>query len=107
MTQAEVEIAPEAANAAQEPAPVVAEELAAPATVQPEPPVATEPIAVPAAVPANLSETLEASGLVLVETASDKIRPVVVAEPVPVQPRRRKPAVVVSDEPMVMVETNK
>ena len=107
VVQAVAEITPEAASVAQEAVPVVAEEVAAPATVQPEPPVAAEPIAVPVTTPVNLSETLEASGLVLVETASDKIRPVVVAEPVPMQPRRRKPAVVVSDEPMVMVETNK
>ncbi len=105
-----VELAPEApAAAVTEPAPVEPREVIAVAVAQPEPPVAAEPIAVPAAAPTpvDLSSTLEASGLVLVETASDKIRPVVVAEPAPVQPRRRKPAAVVSDEPMVMVETRK
>ena len=90
-----------------EAAPIEIQEVAAIAVAQPEPPAAAEPISIPAPSPVDLSTTLEASGLVLVETASDKIRPVVVAEPAPVQPRRRKPAVVVSDEPMVMVETRK
>jgi ribonuclease E len=80
--------------------------------VQPEPPAAEQPIAVPAqgeaeAANVDVSSSLAASGLVLVETSADKVRPVVVAEPAPVQPRRRRPPVVVSDEPMVMVETRK
>ncbi len=106
--QAVAEVSPEVLTVAvTEAAPVETPASATVAVAQPEPPAAVEPISVPAAAPVDLSSTLEASGLVLVETASDKIRPVVVAEPAPVQPRRRKPAVVVSDEPMVMIETRK
>ena len=80
---------------------------------QPAPPAAAEPIALepePAYPPANLDQVLESSGLVMVETSADKVRHVT-AEALPAAPavprRRRSAPVVVSDEPMVMVETQK
>ncbi|MDQ5918346.1 MAG: ribonuclease [Pseudomonadota bacterium] len=75
-------------------------------------PPAAEPISLPpvaTAAKVDLGEALQASGLVLVETAADKQRNVVQEpQPVPVQPRRRRPVPAsVSDEPMQMVETRK
>ena len=59
-------------------------------------------------VVANIDQALEASGLVMVETSADKARQVqaaVVENEVP-RPRRTRPApVVISDEPLVLVET--
>jgi ribonuclease E len=101
---------------------ILPKEVARPAT--PEMPVADEPIiatprVAPAAVvtpesavqpEADLKSVLEQSGLVLVETSADKARAWRVEEeiPQPTGPRRRpRPAVVVSDEPLVQVETRK
>jgi hypothetical protein len=75
-------------------------------------PPAAEPISLPpvaTAAKVDLGEALQASGLVLVETAAHKQRNVVQEpQPVPVQPRRRRPVPAsVSDEPMQMVETRK
>ncbi|MCP5269062.1 MAG: Rne/Rng family ribonuclease [Zoogloeaceae bacterium] len=59
----------------------------------------------------DLSQVLEASGLMMVETSADKIsrQPLqAVAEEKIVQPRRRRqPPPVIKDEPMVMIETRK
>jgi len=119
----EIEVAPVTAEIAA--APVVAaaetpvtpaapvEPVAVAAASLPEPLVAAETISVvvqPVDDKADLGEVLQASGLVLVETAADKVRgsAIEVAPVQPVQPRRRRPApVVVSDEPMVIIETRK
>ena len=109
-----------------EPAPAVTAEenvaeaapVAAPVETPPAPPVSStaetaEPLLLqaPPAVPAlvDITRSLESSGLVMVETSSAKIEawqpeeaPAAEAAP---RPRRRRPSVVVSDEPMVMVET--
>ncbi len=82
---------------AAEPAPVVVE--AAPAAVE-------APASVVEAAPVNLSATLGESGLVLIETRPGAIQAVQPAAPAePVQPRRRRAAVTVVDEPLVQVET--
>ena len=89
----------------------VAEEAPAIATPAPtETPTAPAAAAVAAAPAVDLGEALEQSGLVMVETSSDKVKnwqPE--AAPVEaVRPRRTRPApVVVADEPLVMVETQK
>ena len=95
-----------------EPAPAI--EAVAPASIEAPPamPITADPISLPPAVTTpkvDLGEALQASGLVLVETSADKQRSVVQeVQPAPVQPRRRRPAaVIVSDEPMQMVETRK
>jgi ribonuclease E len=73
-------------------------------------PVAPAPAAsVPAAsvaVPIDIEKVLEKSGLVMIETTSEKMQAwqPEVSETRPA-PRRRKPPVVVVDEPLVMVET--
>ncbi len=89
----------------------VAEE--APAIATPAP---VEAPAVPAAAPVaaapavDLDKALEQSGLVMVETSSDKVKnwQPETAPVEPVRPRRTRPApAVVADEPLVMVETQK
>lgn len=59
--------------------------------------------------PEDIGKALETSGLVMVETSSDKIQswqPEATPKPAATPPRRRRPAPVqVSDEPLVMVET--
>ena len=101
-----------------EPAVTVREDaLEIPLVVETPPPPAspaekTEPLLLqaPAPLPAltNIAQSLESSGLVMVETSSDKIQSwqpeAQVTEPAP-RPRRRRPSVAVSDEPMVMIET--
>lgn len=94
--------------------PVEAIEPAAPAAalVQPEPLQAAAP-----AVPAyelpltDLSALATQAGLEWVQSDSDKIRAVaeaIAAEPRPVHvPRERKPAVVLDEGPLVLVETRK
>lgn len=55
----------------------------------------------------TIEQAIEGSGLVMVETSSGQAhgwQPEAVAAP---QPRRRRAAVVVADEPLVMVETRK
>ena len=66
---------------------------------------------VEAVVPAvDLEKVIEASGLVMVETSSDKISAWPASSPVAEEtprPRRKRPVVVAaSDEPLVMVETS-
>ena len=57
----------------------------------------------------DIAQTLESSGLVMVETSSDKIQTwqpeTAPDEPAPRPRRRRPPVVVPADEPLVMVET--
>jgi len=109
---APVETAPVVAPA---PAVVVAETVVEVVAEQtpPAPPVAAEPIAIPPAAPvvANIDRALEASGLVMVETSQEKAQQAQVqqaaqqAQEAP-RPRRTRPAaVVLSDEPLVQVET--
>ncbi len=87
------------------PAPVVSAPIA-----EPEPaPVQAAPAPAPVVAPitVDLDQALASSGLVLVETSPAKVQ---AAAPAPVaeapKPRRRRPApVVVSNEPLVQVET--
>jgi ribonuclease E len=76
---------------------------------QPEPVAITPPVAEVVTPPADISRMIEASGLVMVETSSDKIVVVTqtpAAESAP-RPRRKRPApVMIKDEPLVMVETH-
>ena len=87
---AATEVAPvavETAQAAAETAPAVVAEAAAPA-------------------PVDLSTALVESGLVLIETRPGATQAVQPEPPAaPVQPRRRRPAVKVVDEPLIQVET--
>ena len=57
----------------------------------------------------DLSRSLSEAGLVMVETQQEKHQawqPEVAAAPAKPRPRRRRPKVEISDEPLVMVETN-
>jgi ribonuclease E len=96
-------------------APHLVVEVAEPAVVPVAPPAAelvaiTPPAAEPVPV-VDLDKALEESGLVMVETSSDKAKswqPEVSASEVAPRPRRKRPvAVVVPEEPLVMVETQK
>jgi ribonuclease E len=95
--------------------PVTAVSTAVEAIASPEPVVTSAAISIPAKPvedKADLGEVLQASGLVMVETAAEKVRSLAIeidATPdQPPPPRRRRPAtVVVSDEPMVIIETRK
>jgi ribonuclease E len=92
----------------------VAEVAAAPVAVTPvvqAEPKAVEPVPVAVAVVVDIEKALEQSGLVMVETSSDKAQSwqpeAAVSEEAP-RPRRKRPVpVVVSDEPLMMVETQK
>ena len=96
--------------------PPIAEVVAAPVqeivvtpVVQAEPAIVEPaPVAAPAAI--NIDQALEQSGLVMVETSSGKAQswqPEAVVSEAP-RPRRKRPApVVASDEPLMMVETQK
>ena len=81
-----------------------AEDVPMLAVVEPSP----EAIILPAAKPDDIAHALEDCGLVMVETNHDKARewqpeaPPVETAP---RPRRRRPAVEVVNEPLVMVET--
>ncbi len=77
----------------------IAEAAQAAPAVQAEAPVATPP--------ADLSASLQQAGLQLVETSSAKSRPQIEAMP-PAQPlgRKPRPAPVIADEPLQIVETN-
>ena len=59
----------------------------------------------------DIDKALEQSGLVMVETSNDKVQswqPESIASEVVPRPRRKRPApVVASDEPLMMVETQK
>lgn len=57
---------------------------------------------------ADLSQSLSESGLVMVETNQEKLqewRPEVPTAPTASRPRRRRPKIEISEEPLVMVET--
>jgi ribonuclease E len=80
---------------------------AEPKAVEPKP----EPEPIPAPIVVDIEKALEQSGLVMVETSSDKAQSwqpeAAVSEEAP-RPRRKRPApVVASDEPLMMVETQK
>ena len=83
----------------------IAVEREKPETVEPQ------PAEIERVVPAvDLEKVIEASGMVMVETSSDKINswpaPTPAVEETP-RPRRKRPVVVAaSDEPLVMVETS-
>ena len=68
------------------------------------------PVSAPVAA-IDLDKALEQSGLVMVETSSDKVQswqPEAAASEAAPRPRRKRPApVAVSDEPLMMVETQK
>ncbi|SBT06049.1 fused ribonucleaseE: endoribonuclease; RNA-binding protein; RNA degradosome binding protein [Candidatus Accumulibacter aalborgensis] len=73
----------------------------------PSAPIAPIAPAASSAPALTIEQAIEGSGLVMVETSSDEAsgwQPEAVAAP---QPRRRRAAVVVADEPLVMVETRK
>ena len=55
----------------------------------------------------DIEKTLESSGLVMIQTSSDKVKPwqPEQADAAPARGRKRKPVVPVSDEPLMMVET--
>ena len=80
-------------------------------TPQPAPatagPIVADPV--PASAVTDLSRSLSEAGLVMVETQHEKHQawqPEVTAAPAKPRPRRRRPKVEISDEPLVMVETN-
>lgn len=94
--------------------PVETTEPAAPAAalVQPEPLQAAVPAVPPYELPlTDLSALATQAGLEWVQSDADKIRAVaeaIAAEPRPVHvPRERKPAVVLDEGPLVLVETRK
>ncbi|MFZ2855647.1 MAG: Rne/Rng family ribonuclease [Rhodocyclaceae bacterium] len=116
---AETEVPPTEAVAAPlviEPAVQAASEVLTPLAVEtateaatPTEPAPQAPVAVVAAV--SIDQALEESGLVMVETSSEKVQSLqadMVASETPPRPRRKRPVpVVVSDEPLMMVETQK
>ena len=82
------------------------------ASPPPESPAAPMPEAAPVAEPADLSATLEQSGLVMVETSAERAqawRQSDVPEEQPGAPRRRprSEAAPVASEPLVQIETHK
>jgi len=100
-------------------APVTAE-TAAPIAVQAPAVIAEKPAAAPAAMPVaahyilqidSLQQVAQGSGLVWVNSDAAKVAAVqaaIAAEPQPVRvPRERPPAVVLSEGPLVLVETRK
>jgi ribonuclease E len=123
--QPETDLLQEADRAETATEPVLVEAAVAPVTIEvpvttsaavaamvpPESAVASEAICIPAKPDedkADLGEVLQASGLVMVETAAEKVRSMAIeATPdQPAPPRRRRPTpVAVSDEPMVIIET--
>lgn len=105
--------------------PQAATPVARPAPVAPVAPAASAaPVAATAATPASLpkvasfelpvdelAQVAESSGLQWVGSNAEKIAAVqaaIAAEPKPVRvPRERPPAVVIADEPLVLVETKR
>jgi ribonuclease E len=84
--------------------PKAVESVMASSPVEPPAPVVATPVI-------DIGKALEESGLVMVETSNDKaqfIQPAVTSSEETPRPRRKRPApVVVSDEPLMMVETQK
>jgi ribonuclease E len=77
---------------------------------EPAPVVAAvpDPIIVPPApkpAPVDLSGSLQQAGLVMIETSNAAPRPAAVVEPAQALGRKPKPAQVIADEPLQMVET--
>ncbi|MEZ5616308.1 MAG: Rne/Rng family ribonuclease [Rhodocyclaceae bacterium] len=111
---ADTEVSGTPAEPAWAPVPVAtgaapAEEVAAPS---PAPDEAIAPVPLPIAAPApvkpqvDISIALQESGLVLVETSSEKVPAAVPAEPEIPLGRKPKPAVMISNEPLMQVETH-
>lgn len=74
--------------------------------------VAAAPVAEPYVLPmTDLQAVAQAAGLEWVNSDADKVRAVqeaIAAEPKPVRvPRERKPAVVLDEGPLILVETRK
>ena len=91
-----------------EPAPTA--ETAPQALAEPAPVVAAvpDPIIVPPApkpAPVDLSGSLQQAGLVMIETSNAAPRPASAAEPAQPLGRKPKPAPVIANEPLQMVET--
>jgi ribonuclease E len=86
------------------------QEIAVTPVLQAEP-KAVEQEPIPAPIVVDIEKALEQSGLVMVETSSDKAQswqPEAAASEEAPRPRRKRPApVVASDEPLMMVETQK
>jgi len=107
-----VESLPTEHTAAPAPAEVLEPVAAAVAALPPvAEPVASKPPAAAPALVIDIDKALEESGLVMVETSSEKAKSwqpeATVSEAAP-RPRRKRPAAVAApDEPMVMVETQK
>ena len=92
------------------PAPVVAVEVAPvpQAASVPTPPPVADPIIVPPALnpaPVDLTGSLQQAGLVMIETSSSAPRPAATFEPPQPLGRKPKPAAVIANEPLQMVET--
>jgi len=85
-----------------EPAPPVA--VAAPAAPAVDP-IIVPPAPKPAAAPADLSGSLQQAGLVMIETSGGTPAPAAFAEPAQPLGRKPKPAPVIVNEPLQMVET--
>ncbi len=77
---------------------------AAPASAEPAP--AAAPASVAPSAPIDLSASLEASGLVLIETRRATQDTIVAQAPAQPLGRRRRNAPVIADEPLVQVETD-
>jgi len=89
---------------AAEPAPPVV--VAAPAPAAPAAdPIIVPPAPKPAAAPVDISGSLQQAGLVMIETSGGAPAPVASAEPVQPLGRKPKPAPVIVNEPLQMVET--
>ena len=87
-----------------EPAPPVV--VAAPAPVAPAAdPIIVPPAPKPAAAPVDISGSLQQAGLVMIETSGGAPAPTAHAEPVQPLGRKPKPAPVIVNEPLQMVET--
>ena len=69
--------------------------------------VTATPVDIPAVPPVDIEKALETSGLVMVETSSEKASAWQPEAPVVSKaPRRRRPVqVAATDEPLIMVET--
>lgn len=117
--EAPVAAAPLATEAIVLPAPAVAPEARAeselPTKVDtaepppaPESPAPGEPTALLATPAQQVLEAIQTSGLIMVETSRNLApQPPPTVEANEPAPRRRRPAIVIPDEPLVMVETRK
>ena len=112
-----VVVAPAAVEAVAEPViePVVeavvepvAESKPVPAAEVIQIPPQAAPVATPVVPPINLVSTIEQAGLVMIETTSVSASPAnAVDQPMPILGRKPKAPVIVPEEPLQMVETNR